>query len=275
MGRSLCARPSSSTYRWNSECPPPPSPPSATCCHFPSPSRNSGCSPPPQRPPIARCRSRHAHNTSAPPRSHPTSTWGDMQRDNAMSPADSPHAMPHRGRDCGVSAPSYPYLPLTHGSRRVQRHPPLPTSHMLPSSHHPTIFSFPFGHNSLAPLLLPSRSRVSSPNNFFPLHLWAPSPPPPPLHPSFPLRLSSVFLSPLSPSLPLQRVSPSSTRVLPYSHRYRLTRLGSCLPPHPFPWSPPLAPPSSTLIPLAHLSPSSLLCLVLSVPSGFSPATPN
>ncbi len=34
--------------------------------------------------------SRHAHYTSAPPRSKPTCTWGGMQRDNAMSPRRFP-----------------------------------------------------------------------------------------------------------------------------------------------------------------------------------------
>jgi len=125
------------------------------------------------------------------------------------------------------------------------------------------------------PLLLPSVSRASSPNNSSPLLLLAVSPLPPPLHPRLSLHPSSVVLSPLSPSLPLQRVPPSSTRVLPSPHRYRLSRLGSCLALHPFPQSPPQVPPSSTSIPPAPLLPSNLLSLVPSVPSGFSPATPN
>jgi hypothetical protein len=87
-------------------------------------------------------------------------------------PADSPpHAMTHRAGDCGVSVPSSPPLPLTHGSKRVQVNPPLPALPLppsLPHSHHPTIFSFPFSNNSLASTIAPLTVSRLFPKQFFP-----------------------------------------------------------------------------------------------------------
>jgi hypothetical protein len=77
--------------------------------------------------------------------------------------------MTHRGRDCGVSGPSSPPLPLTHGTRRVQGNPPLPTfPPPPPSSYHPTIFSFPSGHNSRASPIAPFTVSRLFPKQFFP-----------------------------------------------------------------------------------------------------------
>jgi hypothetical protein len=72
---------------------------------------------------------------------------GICKWDNAMSPRRFPHAMTHRGGDCGVSALSSPPLPLTHGSRRVQGNPPFPT---FPPPSPPPPFLSP--HHLLVPL---------------------------------------------------------------------------------------------------------------------------
>jgi hypothetical protein len=53
-------------------------------------------------------------------------------------PADSPHVVAYRGRDCGVFPPFYPpsQSPLTHGEGRVDGNPhPNHNSHSTPNPH--------------------------------------------------------------------------------------------------------------------------------------------